>query len=278
MAMENREPGEKRGRLAGKTAIVTGAGSVGPGWGNGRAISKLFADEGAAVLGLDMDPAALDETKSLIAEDGGVFHAELADVSKAGDVERAVERALDLFGGRIDILVNNVGIVRLGGVTEIDEATWDRVVEVNLKSFYLVCRNVLPAMERQGKGAIVNISSIAAIRSTGISYSSYYATKGAIPAFSRGMAVEYAARGIRVNTVLPGLMDTPLIYAGLADGYNEEGDAEKMRDERAAQCPMGRMGTAFDVAYAALYLASDEAAYVTAAELVVDGGITAKFS
>ncbi len=263
-------------RLKGKTAIVTGAGSVGPGWGNGKAAAVLFAREGAAVFAVDIDPDAAAETKAIIEGEGGVCEAHRGDVSDAGEVEALVGRCLDRFG-RIDVLHNNVGIVELGGPVELSEEAWDRVAAVNLKSMFLTCKHVLPVMERQGGGAIVNISSVSGIRWSGVSYISYSTTKGAVLPFTRSVALEYAGRNIRANSVLPGLMNTPMIVEPLADAYGE-GDVGRMIEARDAQCPMGHMGDAWDVAHAALFLASDEAKYITGAELVVDGGLSCRFA
>ncbi len=263
-------------RLKGKTAIVTGAGTVGPGWGNGKAAAVLFAREGAAIFAVDIDPDAAAETKAIIEGEGGACEAYRADVSDAGEVEALVGRCLDSFG-RIDILHNNVGIVELGGPVELSEEAWDRVAAVNLKSMFLTCKHVLPVMERQGGGAIVNISSISGIRWSGVSYISYSTTKGAVLPFTRSVALEYAGRNIRANSILPGLMNTPMIVEPLADAYGE-GDVDRMIEARDAQCPMGHMGDAWDVAHAALFLASDEAKYITGAELVVDGGLSCRFA
>ena len=264
------------GRLAGKVAVVTGAGSIGPGWGNGKATSVLFAREGARVACLDVNPAAAEETRALIAAEGNEAIAMTCDVSRKDQVDAAVGAVVAAYGG-IYVLDNNVGIVRVGGPVEVDEADWDRVADVNLKSAFLVCKAVIPEMLKRGGGSIVNISSIAGIRYTGVDYITYSTTKGALIPFSRAIALQYARQGIRSNCILPGLMNTPLIFAGLPDAY-ANGDADEMVRLRDAQCPTGRMGDAWDVAHAALFLASDEAKYVTATELVVDGGITAKFS
>jgi len=264
-------------RLKDKIALITGAGSVGPGWGNGKAISVLFAREGARVFGVDINADAADETRGLIEGEGGECQTAAGDVSSSADVTAMVEACLETFG-RVDILVNNVGIVKVGGPADLEEADWDRVMDINLKSVYLTCKSVLPVMERQGGGSIVNISSIAATRYTGVPYATYYASKGGILALTRGVALEYAQEGIRANSILPGLMYTPMVREGLTAAYGKEGDIENLKRVRDAQCPMGHMGDAWDVAYAALYLASDEAKYVTAAELVVDGGITAKYA
>ncbi len=264
-------------RLAGKVALVTGAGSVGPGWGNGKATAALFAREGAAVFGVDINPDAVEETRSIVDAEGGTMAAHAADVADAASVRDMIGACLDRFG-RIDVLVNNVGIVAVGGPVEMEEAAWDRSMDVNLKSMFLTCKHVLPAMTERKSGAIVNIASIAGIRWTGVPYAAYYASKGGVLAFTRGVALQYAGDGIRANSVLPGLMNTPMVHAGLTAAYGEEGDFDRLVQVRDAQCPMGHMGDAWDVAYAALFLASDEAKYVTGTELVVDGGITAKFA
>lgn len=260
-------------RLKGKVALVTGAGSVGSGWGNGKAAAVLFAREGAKVLAADINPAAVAETKEIIAREGGVCETFSCDVAKGAQVEAMVEACVAAFG-RIDVLHNNVGIVEVGGPVETSEASWDRVTEVNLKSMFLTCKYALPHMERARMGAIVNIASIAGIRWTGVPYISYSATKAAVIQLTRVVALQYAGKGIRANSILPGLMNTPMVHASLVGAYGA--DAEEMVRRRDAQCPMGRMGDAWDVAYAALFLASDEARYITGAELVVDGGLTAR--
>jgi NAD(P)-dependent dehydrogenase (short-subunit alcohol dehydrogenase family) len=262
-------------RLKGKIAIVTGAGSVGPGWGNGKATAVLFAREGAKVFAVDINLAAAEETKGLIDEEGGECTVHQADVSKSEEVKAMVDRCMEVYG-RIDILHNNVGIVEVGGPVDASEESWDRVVAVNLKSQFLTCKYVLPHMERQGGGVIVNISSIAGIRYTGVPYVSYSATKAGILGLTQSVALEYAAKNIRSNAILPGLMNTPMIIEPLKEAY-AGGDVEKMIKIRDEQCPMKKMGDAWDVAYAALFLASDEAKYITGAQLVVDGGLTCKF-
>ena len=260
-------------RLLGKVAIVTGAGSIGPGWGNGKATAVLFAREGARVLAVDINLAGAQQTCDIIAGESNEATAFRADVSVAGDVAATIERCLELYGG-IDILHNNVGIAEVGGPVEVSEESWDRVCAVNLKSMFLTCKHVLPVMVARGGGAIVNIASVAGIRWLGVPYLSYSATKAGVLALSRSIALEYAAQGIRCNAILPGLLDTPMVEASLKDVY-AQGDIARMKEIRHAQSPTGRMGDAWDVAYAALYLASDEAKYVSAAELVVDGGLAA---
>jgi NAD(P)-dependent dehydrogenase (short-subunit alcohol dehydrogenase family) len=263
------------GRLQGKRAIVTGAGSIGPGWGNGKAAALLYAREGARVLALDVNLAAAEETRDLIRGEGGTCDAMKVDVSVSSEVKAAVEHCVSAWGG-IDVLHNNVGIVEVGGPVEIEEESWDRLIAVNLKSVYLGCKHAIPHMLAQGAGAIVNISSIASLRFTGYPSASYNASKGAINQLTQNIAIQYADRGIRANCVLPGLMDTPQIRHYVTSGYG--GDAEEMIRKRNASCPMKRMGDAWDVAHAALFLASDEARYITGAQLVVDGGMSCKMS
>jgi NAD(P)-dependent dehydrogenase (short-subunit alcohol dehydrogenase family) len=263
-------------RLKGKVAVVVGAGSIGPGWGNGKATAVTFAREGAEVFCVDRNPAAAEETVGLIMNEGGKAVTFTADVSQAGEVEAMVAACLTTFG-RIDVLDNNVGIAEMGSVVEVTEASWDRVFAVNLKSAYLAMKHVIPVMVGQGGGSIINISSIASIRHMGISYVSYGTSKAAMNQMTRTTAVEFAAKHVRVNAILPGLMKTPMVErsAGLAASY-AKGDVEAMWRARDAQVPMGHMGDAFDVANAALFLASDESRYITGIELVVDGGITCK--
>ncbi len=265
------------GRLQDKVALITGCGSVGPGWGNGKAISVLFAREGARVFGIDVSRDAALETQKIIQDEGGDCQVSVADIARSEQVGDAVRACVGTFG-RIDILVNNVGIARVGGPAELDEATWDEVMRVNLKSVYLTCREVLPIMERQGKGAVVNNASIAAWGWCGVNYGLYGASKGAMISMTRSLAVQYAPKGIRANCVCPGLMNTPLVHKALTTVYGEEGDIDTLIRTRDAQCPMGHMGDAWDTAYAALYLASDEAGYVTGVALNIDGGMSLRFA
>jgi len=263
-------------RLKGKVALVVGAGSIGPGWGNGKATAVTFAREGAQVFCVDRNAAAAAETVKIITGEGGKATAFTADVSQADQVEAMVAACLKAYG-RIDVLDNNVGIAEMGSVVEVNEPSWDHVFAVNLKSAYLAMKHVIPVMVRQGGGSIINISSIASIRHVGISYVSYGASKAAMNQMTRTTAVEFAAGHVWVNAILPGLMKTPMVEhsAGLAASY-AKGDVEAMWRARDAQVPMGHMGEAWDVANAALYLASDESRYVTGIELVVDGGLTCR--
>lgn len=262
------------GRLAGRTALVIGAGASGPGWGNGKATAVLFAREGASVACVDRNGAAAEETAGIIRSEGGQAIAIEADAASDADVRRVVATCTDALT-RIDILDNNVGIAEVGGVVDLPEREWDRVFAVNLKTAFLSMKHVIPVMERQGGGAIVNISSVAGIRYTGVPYSAYYASKAALNHLTRTTAAEYAAKQIRVNAILPGLMKTPMVErsTGLGKAYGA-GDVEKMWQKRDAQVPMGHQGSAWDVAEAALFLSSDAAAYITGIELVVDGGLT----
>jgi NAD(P)-dependent dehydrogenase (short-subunit alcohol dehydrogenase family) len=261
------------GRLAGKVALVTGAGSSGPGWGNGKATAVLFAREGAKVFLVDVNTDAVAETKSIIDGEGGACALMRADVSQSAEVAALVTSCVETYG-RIDVLHNNVGISALGGPVETDEASWDRVFQVNLKSVFLTCKHVLPIMVAQGGGSIINISSVASIRWGGIAYLSYSASKAALNQLTKCVGLEYARRGIRCNCILPGLMDTPMPRLQLMEAFSGAGGAEEMLRVRDAISPTGKQGEPWDVAYAALFLASDESKYVNAAELVVDGGLS----
>ena len=263
---------KRRGRLQGRIALVFGAGSSGPGWGNGKAVAVTFAREGARVIAIDINLPAAEETCAIIGGEGFDCEAVAADVTDSGRIKALVDD-VDARHGRIDILHNNVGITAMGGPIEESEESWHRVLDINLTSVFLTCKHVLPVMLRQGKGAIVNVSSLAAIRYSGYPYSSYYASKAGINQFTVGLAMQYAKQGIRANVVMPGLMNTPLIYKQIVGQY---ASAEDMVAARDAACPMGRMGTAWEIANAALFLASDEASYVTGVCLPVDGGLSCR--
>jgi len=261
-------------RLRDKVAIVTGAGSVGTGWGNGRAAAVLFAREGARVFAVDKQAESMAETLALIGEFGGdvrTFACDVTDGSQVRDMVAACRNAC----GRVDILLNNVGGSAAGGPVEMEEEVWDRQIDHNLKSVFLTCKHVLPIMEAQGAGAIVNTASTSGIRWTGSAQVAYAASKAGVIQFSRVTAVQYAARGIRVNTVVPGQMHTPMVEVRLA-GQRTGGDVEALLAQRQARIPVGFMGDGRDTAYAALFLASDEARFITGTEIVVDGGMTAR--
>jgi NAD(P)-dependent dehydrogenase (short-subunit alcohol dehydrogenase family) len=260
--------------MSGKVAIVTGAGSVGPGWGNGKATATLLARQGASVFLVDIVAAAAEETRAIIEAEGGTAEAYQADMLDAAQVAAMAQACLDRFG-RIDVLVNNVGGSAPGDAVTMPEEVWDRQIDFNLKTVFLGCKYVLPVMERQGKGAVVNISSVAGLRNDGHggrTHVGYSASKAAVIQFSRSTAGAFVAKGIRVNTVVPGLMHTPLVESRLAKTV-AGGDAAALIASRNARCPMGRMGTGWDVANAVLFLSSDEAGYITGTEIVVDGGL-----
>lgn len=259
-------------RMRGKVVLVTGAGSSGAGWGNGKAAAALYAREGAEVFAVDLRLPAAEETRSTIESEGGTCATFAADVSQTDQVQAMIAACIERFG-RIDVLHNNVGIIEPGGAVETSEESWHRMLAVNQTSVFLTCKYALPHMVAARAGAIVNVGSIAAIRWLGFPYAAYTATKAAILGLTRNIAIQHAADGVRANCVLPGLMDTPLIRGPLVQAYGNDFDA--MVEKRHAQVPMGRMGDAWDTAYAALYLASDEARYVTGTEIIVDGGLTA---
>ncbi len=259
------------GRLADKVALVLGAGAVGPGWGNGRATAALFAREGAQVFGVDRSADALAETADSI--ETGAFASHVADVTRPDEVAALVKACLDRFG-RIDVLVNNVGGSAPGDPVSMPAEVWAQQLDHNLTYVFHSCKHVIPIMVRQGGGAIVNLASIAALRHFGADVAAYAASKAGLIHFSRVTAVKYARHKVRINTVIPGLMHTPLVTVRLA-GDRAQGDLDKLIAARHRQVPMGHMGDGWDVAHAVLFLASDEARYITATELVVDGGLSA---
>ena len=261
-------------RLQGKVALVTGCGSSGPGWGNGKAISVLCAREGAKIFGGDINLDAAEQTRGVVRGENGDMEVAACDVARSDDVQRLVERCIERFG-RVDILVNNVGIVDMGGPVDLPLEKWNRSLAVNTTSMFLTCKHAIPHMENQGGGSIVNIGSIAGVRYTGVPYIAYYTSKAAILGFSRGVALQYAKQNIRSNVIMPGLMNTPMIVEPLK-GFYGGGSVEAMIRKRDSQCPTGEMGDAWDVARAALWLASDDSSYVTAGEITVDGGMIAK--
>jgi NAD(P)-dependent dehydrogenase (short-subunit alcohol dehydrogenase family) len=261
-------------RLDGKVAIITGAGCVGPGWGNGRAAAVAFAREGACVFAIDNNPASMEETLARARAEGGTILPHACDVTDSSAVKAMVDTCIAAFG-RVDILVNNVGGSAPGGPVELSEDSWDKQIDVNLTSVFRTCKAVLPLMEAQGGGAIVNTASTSGIRWTGSAQVGYASAKAAVIQFSRVVAVQYAAKNVRVNTVVPGQMHTPMVEARLA-GQRAGGDVEALLRTRLARIPLGFMGDGRDTANAALFLASDEARFITGTEIIVDGGMSAR--
>lgn len=262
------------GRLAGKVALVTGAGSVGPGWGNGRAAAVLFAREGARVVVVDRDPVAAAETARLIGEEQREALVLDADVTDLASVTAMAESALKKFG-RIDVLLNNVGGSIPGGPEEMSVEEFRGQIDINLTSVFITSKIVLPTMAKQGGGSIVNVGSIGGLRHLGHDHVGYSAGKSALVQFTRQIAVRYARDNIRCNTVIPGMIDTPLLEHRVSR-QKGRGDLATLRREAETRVPLGRRGDAWDVAYAALFLASDEAKYVTGTEILVDGGLMAR--
>lgn len=257
-------------RLEGKVAIVTGAGQT-PGQtiGNGRATAVLFARQGAKVMLLDRNIASAEETLALIEEEGGEGFAFEGDVSSEPDCISMAKECIERFG-QIDILQNNVGIgFRDAGLTKLEEADWNRIMDVNLKSMFLTCKHVVPYMRQRKSGAIVNISSVAAIASTGMV--AYKISKAGVMALTQNAAMANARFGIRANCILPGLMNTPMAIEGYSTSLGQP--REKVIADRDARVPLNnKMGTGWDVAYASLFLASEEAKFITGVNLPVDGG------
>ena len=259
--MQQRQP-----RLQGKVAIVTGAGSSGSGVGTGKAASILFSREGARVVLADMVAARAEETLATIKEEGGEASVFEADVTRARDCRELIDAAVERYGG-IHVLFNNVGILGRGTVVEVEVEDWDRVLDVNLKSMMLTSKYAIPRMIEGGGGSIINVSSIAGLRSgssgPGIPYA---ASKGGVIALTTSMAVNHGRDNVRVNCIAPGSIYTPMVARDMS---------EEMRDLRRRSAPLGTEGTAWDIAWAALFLASDEARWITGVTLPVDAGLVA---
>jgi NAD(P)-dependent dehydrogenase (short-subunit alcohol dehydrogenase family) len=258
-------------RLEGKVAIVSGAGQTpGDTIGNGRAMAVLFARAGAKVMLVDYRLEAAEETKAMIDKEGGQCFAFAADVTKSENCKRMADKCVETYG-RIDILVNNVGI---GGGSDyspvqLSEEEWDRIYNTNIKSAFLTCKHVLPFMERQESGAILNISSVAAI--AGSNMVAYKSSKAAVNALTHSIAIKYAKKGIRVNCIMPGLMNTPMAIEGISGRGRVS--KQDLIAQRNARVPLkGGMGSGWDTAYAALFLCSDEAKFVTGVIIPIDGG------
>jgi len=266
-------------RLADKVAVVVGAGQTpGDTIGNGRAIALRMAQEGARVLAVDRDLGSAEETCWMIRSEVDTPAAEAceawrADITSEDDCRSIARRATDAFG-RVDVLVNNVGIgTGDAGPTSLDAEAWDLIYDVNVKGMWMTCKHVFPLLRAQGSGSIVNISSVAAVCST--TTLAYKTSKAAVNALTQSLAMAGAKHGVRANAVMPGLMDTPMAIEGIAAATGLDRDV--LREQRSAVVPLRRrMGTAWDVANAVLFLASDEAEFVTGAVLPVDGGQSAR--
>src|SRR6058998_1053044 len=249
--------------LEGKVALVSGGGAAGDGIGNGRAAAILLAKAGARVVVADRDLKLARRTVEMIESVGGQAIVVEVDVTRSADCAAMVRTAVERFG-RLDLLDNNVGIGSRGSVVDLGEDEWRRVMQVNVETMFLVAKHAIPAMRRAGGGAIVNVSSISALRPRGLT--AYTASKGAVIALTRAMAVDHGREGIRVNCVAPGPVYTPMVYAG--------GMSDELRERRRRASPLGVEGSGWDVGYAALFLASEEARYITGVVLPVDGGVT----
>lgn len=263
-------------RFEQKVAIVTGAGCVGPGWGNGRAMAVRLAQEGAQVWAVDRDPERIAQTLALAGEHAAALHPYACDVTDSASVARMVQACVDTLGG-LDILINNVGGSAAGGPLEMSEAVWDAQIDFNLKSVFLTCKHALPHLKARGGGAIVNMASTSGLRWTGSAQVAYAAAKAGVIQMGKVMAIQHAADHIRVNTVVPGQLHTPMVESRLA-GQRAGGDVQALLAQRLARIPLGFMGDGRDSASAALFLASDEARFITGTELVVDGGMTVRCS
>jgi NAD(P)-dependent dehydrogenase (short-subunit alcohol dehydrogenase family) len=261
--------------LRGRVVFVAGGGSAGPGWSIGRTSCVTYARMGAMVCVADRDEASASETTALIRGEGGTAETFVGDVAIESDVTRLFDAARSRFGA-IDVLHHNVGIGKTGGVMETSAEDFNRIHSVNVRSLLLASQQVLPDMVERRRGSIIAISSVAGQRYIGYPHLAYSVTKASVIQFTRMLAQQYAGSGIRANTVVPGLIDTPRIATTVAKMFAGDSLAEA-KAARDKQVPMGRMGTAWEVAHACGFLASDAASYITGTELVVDGGITGKF-
>ncbi|MEA3077437.1 MAG: hypothetical protein QOF60_2345 [Actinomycetota bacterium] len=261
-----------KNRLEGKTAVIVGAGQT-PGMtmGNGRATALLFAREGARVVLVDRHAGSVAETQAMIAEEGGTAETVVLDIASSPSAgEELVEQARTLLDGRIDILHNNVGIAAGDGTpSSLTEDGWDRIIDVNLKAMWRTCKAVVPVMRAQKSGAIVLVSSVAAVAAAG-SLTAYKVSKAGVNALTQNLAVTNARHGLRVNAIMPGLIDTPMAVDAAAPAYGIS--REVLAAERAKRVPLGHQGSAWDIAHAALFLASEDARFITGVVLPVDGG------
>ncbi len=263
-------------RLKGRVALILGAGTSAPGVSIGKASSIAMACAGASVAALDFNLAAAQEVEQEIKLLGAQAIAYQADVANFEAMQVAIDRVMHDFG-RIDILQINAGIGRVGGPAETSLEDWDRIQKVNVESILIAAKLVAPIMVKQGSGSIIGVSSVAGMRYLGYPHLAYSVTKAAVTHFIKMLAQQYAIDGIRANTIVPGLIDTPRIQKNVAKVFDANADMDNTRRARDQQVPMGRMGTPWEVASVATFLASDDASYITGTEIVVDGGLTGKF-
>ncbi|MDN3987614.1 SDR family NAD(P)-dependent oxidoreductase [Zwartia vadi] len=263
-------------RLSGRVALILGAGTSAPGVSIGKASSIAMSRAGAAVAALDFNLGAAQEVVQEIQALGGTAIAYEADVANFDAMQTAITQVMQDFG-RIDILQINAGIGRVGGPEETSLEDWDRIQKVNVESILIAAKLVAPIMVKQGFGSIIGVSSVAGMRYLGYPHLAYSVTKAAVTHFIKMLAQQYAGDGIRANTIVPGLIDTPRIQKNVAKVFDANADMDNTRRARDRQVPMGRMGTPWEIASVATFLASDEASYITGTEIVVDGGLTGKF-
>lgn len=263
-------------RLEGKVAIIVGAGSIGEGIGNGKASAILYAREGAKVMLVDNNLQAAEETKKAILEENKAdCFTFQADIQSSEDCKLIMEKCIYTYG-KIDILHNNVGINIRDSISTCKEKDWLKIHNINLNGMFYTCKYAIPFMEKNNSGSIVNISSLRAIRAEKVPATAYASSKAGVIALTREIAIQYAKKGIRANVILPGMISTPRIYSNnQATLYGD--DIEERKRNRAKICPMGREGDAWDVAYAALFLASDESKYITGTTLAIDGGLSCAY-
>ncbi|MDN4017308.1 SDR family NAD(P)-dependent oxidoreductase [Zwartia panacis] len=263
-------------KLKGRVALILGAGTSAPGVSIGKASSIAMACAGASVAALDFNLAAAQEVAQDIESTGAKAIAYRADVSNFDEMQSAIKRVMEDFG-RIDIMQINAGIGRVGGPAETTLEDWDRIQKVNVESILIAAKLVAPIMVKQGSGSIIGVSSVAGMRYLGYPHLAYSVTKAAVTHFIKMLAQQYAGDGIRANTIVPGLIDTPRIQKNVAKVFDANADMDNTRRARDRQVPMGRMGTPWEIASVATFLASDDASYITGTEIVVDGGLTGKF-
>lgn len=261
-------------RLKNKIALVFGAGSCGPGWSNGKAAAVAYARAGAKVIAVDLVLEKAQETRDIIRSENGECIALEGNVTVSGDIDRVVDKTLQAWSV-INILHYNVGTSGFDSIVDLSEADWDRTIDTNLKGAFLACKRIIPIMVEQGNGVITTISSISSLAVGRIPFVDYYTSKAGLNHFTRSLAIAYAGQGIRANVIAPGAINTPLLYEN-AEFVERYGSAEEMVKARDAMSPTGKMGDAWDIANASVFLASDEAKYINGVVLPVDGGLSCR--